>query len=171
MKKLLYILTLAVVLSSCAAEKQLARFLKHHPELQRIDTVIIHDTIIIPADSATIRLTLQDIIAMDSAARAASTEEKDTTIAAGVSNDRSSAALQANGDGTFDLSAFAKPDTIYKDKPVYVPHLVTEYKDREVPVYKQYWWQAGFMFIGVLAVIIGMMILLIRIGMKYIKPL
>ncbi len=171
MKKLLAILTIATLLCSCAAEKRLARFLERHPELHRIDTVMIHDTIYLPADTAKIRLTLQEIIAMDSAARAASTEEKDTTIAAGVSNDRSSAALQANGDGTFDLSSIAKPDTIYKDHPVYVPHYITEYKDRPVEVYKQHWWQQGLMWIGVLATILAFIWLISYIIVKFAKPI
>lgn len=171
MKKLLAILTIATLLCSCAAEKRLARFLERHPELQRIDTVMIHDTITLPADSAKIRLTLQQLIAMDSAARAASTEEKDTTITAGVSNDRSSAALQANGDGTFDLSAIAKPDTIYKDKPVYVPHYITEKEEVPVEVYKQRWWQEGLMWIGVLATLLAIIWLMSWIIVKFTKPL
>lgn len=162
MKKILSILAIFTLLCSCAPEKRLARFLERHPELQRIDTVMIHDTIYLSADTAKIRLTLQQIIAMDSAARAASTEEKDTTIAAEASNDRSSAALQANGDGTFDLSSIAKPDTIYRDKPVPVPHYITEYKDRPVEVYKQHWYQEGFMWIGILATLIAVLYIIIK---------
>ena len=170
MKKLLAILTIATLLCSCSAEKRLARFLEHHPELQRIDTVMIHDTIILPADSAKIRLTLQQLIAMDSAARAASTEEEDTTITAKVSNDRSSAALQANGDGTFDLSSIAKPDTIYKNKPVYIPHYITEKEKIPIEVYKQRWWQEGLMWIGILATLLSIIRLIAWFIVKFIKP-
>lgn len=175
MKKLLTILTIATLLCSCAAEKRLARFLQRHPELQRIDTVYFRDTIILPADSNALVLTLSDLVAMDSAASAVHSEDTDsvtnTPTTAEVSTDRSKAALQALGNGQFILSSTAPPDTVYFEKEVKVPHLVTEYKDREVPVYKQKWWQAGFMFIGVLTVIIAILVLMIWIGMKYIKPL
>ena len=175
MKKLLSILTIATLLCSCAAEKRLARFLQRHPELQRIDTVYFRDTILLPADSNALILSLPDLVAMDSAASTVHSEDTDTTAhhptTAVVSTDRSKAALQALGNGQFALSSVAPPDTVYLEKKVEVPHLVTEYKDREVPVYKQKWWQAGFMFIGVLTVVITLLILCIWIGMKYIKPL
>ena len=171
MKKILSILAIITLLCSCAPEKRLARFLERHPELQRIDTVMIHDTIYLSADTTKIRLTLQQIITMDSAARAALTEEKDTTIAAEASNDRSSAALQANGDGTFDLSSIAKPDTIYRDKPVPVPHYITEYKDRPVEVYKQHWYQEGFMWIGILVTLIAVLYIIIKALKSRFLPL
>lgn len=171
MKKILSILAIVTLLCSCAPEKRLARFLERHPELQRIDTVMIHDTIITPPDTTILRLTLQEIIAMDSAARAAQTEDTDTTIAAEASNDRSGAVLKARGDGTFDLQAITKPDTVYRDKPVPVPHYITEYKDREVEVYKQHWYQEGFMWIGILATLIAVLYIIIKALKSRFLPL
>ena len=82
MKKLLAILSIAVLLCSCAAEKRLARFLERHPELHRIDTVYYHDTIVRPAEANTVNLTLSELIAMDSIAGVALTENQDTCLAA-----------------------------------------------------------------------------------------
>lgn len=175
MKKLFAILTIAAFLCSCSAEKRLANFLRHHPELQRIDTVVIHDTIIQEAQSNSIHLTLSDLIAMDAAASAAKTQDADSAnsspTSASVSTDKSQAALNALGNGNFELTSTAPPDTVFVDNFIEVPHLVTEYKDREVPVYKMYWWQEGFLWIGVFAFIYIIIRLVLQIITKYVKPI
>ena len=175
MKKLLAICCIASLLCSCAAEKRLARFLQRHPELQRIDTVVFHDTITLPADSNALVLTLSDLVAMDSIASAAKTEDTDSvasnTTSASVSTDRSKAALQALGNGNFKLSTTAPPDTIYLEKEVPVPHLVTEYKDKEVPVYKLKWWQQPLIWTGAFALLYIIIRLVLQIIAKYVKPI
>lgn len=175
MKKLLAILSIAVLLCSCAAEKRLARFLERHPELHRIDTVYYHDTIVRPAEANTVNLTLSELIAMDSIASVALTEDQDTTTAhlatVNVSGNRSNATLQALGNGLFQMTASAPADTFYIEVPVEVPTYVTEYKDREVPVYKQKWYQEGFMWIGIIAFIIIVLYFGIKALKTYIKPI
>ena len=175
MKKLLAILSIATLLCSCAAEKRLARFLERHPELQRIDTVCIHDTLTLAADSNAIVISLSDIIAMDSIASAAMTEDTDSVTAGAtavnVSTDRSNAALQALGNGQYLLASTAPPDTIIRYHYVYVPHYITEYKEKPVEVYKQKWWQQGFMWIGVFALVIAIVWLLAFVLVKFAKPL
>lgn len=157
MKKLLAIIVIATLLGSCAAEKQLARLLQKHPELQRVDTTFIHDTIIIEKEVSTTKITLDELLAMDSIAKAnrdsvgKTADHTKPTVSAATN--RSHAALKANGDKTFDLESTAPQDTIVRTDTIYQPHYITEYKDREVTVYKQTWWQELLTSIGTIALI------------------
>jgi hypothetical protein len=45
------LLLLVVVLTSCSAERRLQRLLDKHPELSRVDTLVVHDTIVLPGDT------------------------------------------------------------------------------------------------------------------------
>lgn len=158
MKKLLAIIVIATLLGSCAAEKRLARFLQKHPELQRVDTTFIHDTIIQEKEVSTTKITLEELLAMDSIAKAnrdsvgKTADHSKPTVSAAT--DRSHAALKANGDKTFDLESTAPQDTIVRTDTIYQPHYITEYKDREVIVYKQTWWQELLTSTGTIALII-----------------
>jgi len=175
MKKLLAILSIAVLLCSCAAEKRLARFLERHPELQYVDTIYVHDTVIRPMETNTTTITLSDIITMDSIAKAAS----DTTVKATdsslpmviVATGRSEAALSANGDGTFSLASTAKPDTIVRVDTITQMHYVTAYKDRPVEVLKMRWWEKGLAFTGALALILAIIAIGAWALVKFAKPL
>ena len=158
MKKLLAIIAIATLLGSCAAEKRLARFLQKHPELQRVDTTFIHDTIILEKEVSTTKITLEELLAMDSIAKAnrdsvgKTADHSKPTVSAAT--DRSHAALKANGDKTFDLESTAPQDTIVRTDTIYQPQYITEYKDREVIVYKQTWWQELLTSTGTIALII-----------------
>ncbi|PLX00711.1 MAG: hypothetical protein C0594_15390 [Marinilabiliales bacterium] len=46
MKKIIYI-SICLILASCSPQKKLARLIKKHPQLERVDTLKIHDTTII----------------------------------------------------------------------------------------------------------------------------
>lgn len=173
MKKLLYIFALTVFLSACSAEKRLSRFLGKHPELQYVDTTYIHDTIYLPEERKTTEISLSDLVAMDSTATAALSAEnmglQDSLPSKSVCTDshRSSAALRAKGGGKFDLVAIATPDTIVRTDTITQDHYITGYKDRDVIVYKQKWWQEGLMWMGIFALVyIG-----IIISIKAIKKL
>ena len=59
MKKITYLLAILwifiatlLLLSSCSPQKRLARLVKHHPELMRIDTVTVKDTVTVPSMQA-----------------------------------------------------------------------------------------------------------------------
>ncbi len=158
MKKLLAIIVIATLLGSCAAEKRLAILLAKHPELQRVDTTIIHDTIIKDKEVNTTKITLSELLAMDSIAKAnrdsvgKTADQSQPTVSAATG--RSHAALKANGDKTFDLESTAPPDTIIRTDTIYQPHYITEYKDREIEVYKQTWWQELLTSIGSIALVV-----------------
>ena len=95
---------------------------------------------------------------MDSIAKAnrdsvgKTTDQSQPTVSAATN--RSHAALKANGDKTFDLESTAPPDTIIRTDTIYQPHYITEYKDREIEVYKQTWWQKLLTSIGSIALIV-----------------
>lgn len=158
MKKTLVIIISAMLLCSCAAEKQLARLLQKHPELQYVDTTYVHDTIVLPQETSTIDVSLSDLIAMDSIANATS----DTTAQAtdsllptvSVATDRSEAAILAKGNGIFGVTSTAEKDTIIRTDTIYQPRYITQYKDREVPVYKQKWWQEICTSIGIITLVL-----------------
>ena len=158
MKKLLAIIAIATLLGSCAAEKRLARFLQKHPELQRVDTTFIHDTTILEKEVSTTKITLEELLAMDSIAKAnrdsvgKTADQSQPTVSAATG--RSHAALKANGDKTFDLESTAPRDTIIRTDTIYQPHYITEYKDREIEVYKQTWWQELLTSIGSIALVV-----------------
>lgn len=157
MKNSIVIIATALFLCNCSAEKQLAYLLAKHPELQYIDTTFINDTIYLPQEKSTTKITLEELLAIDSIAKAnrdtagKSADHARPTVSAAT--DRSHAAIKANGDKTFDLESTALPDTIIRTDTIYQPHYITEYKDREVTVYKQTWWEEILTSIGSLTLI------------------
>lgn len=185
MRKTLHILLIALTFVACGPERRLARFLQNHPELQstRIvelhDTVTIHDTIILQPDTQIINLTLQQILAMDSAAsstKAPSDTDLRSCTTERVETKGSGAELAAKGKGMFQLSTYTKKDTIiiHDTVPVKgeaeVPQYTTEIKEVPVIVHEQTWWQKTLCWLG--AALLAW--LLVKLGMfiakKWIKP-
>lgn len=173
MKKIIAIIVTAGLLCGCAAEKHLARFLNRHPELRYNDTIVLNDTVFLPQETNKTTFTLSELLAMDSIAKAAkdtaskAADQEIPTVSAAT--DRSEATITANGDNTFDLNTTAKPDTIIHTDTVYQPHFITEYKEKEVEVYKQKWWQEILTSIGMIALIIAIIYVIIRTIIKYTK--
>lgn len=168
MKKLINILAIAVVLCACSAEKQLGRLLYHHPELQRLDTLYFHDTVVLPYNSSTISVTLTEIQRMDSVANAAPDSNSSVVPIANsrpqvtTDTERSGAALTAKGDGKFDLTSYAKPDTVIRTDTIYQKAYITEYKEKEVIKYRMTTFQTIMYGLGwffsisfIIAVILG----------------
>ena len=81
------------------------------------------------------------------------------------------AAIKANGDKTFDLESTALPDTIIRTDTVYQPHYITKYKDREVTVYKQTWWQELLTSIGTITLIVLIIYTIITIITRKIRTI
>lgn len=182
MKKLFAIISIAILLGSCAAEKRLALLLKRHPELQSTDTTIIHDTVFLPQETNTTKFTLDELIKLDSIAKAQKkyTYPKNSQDSVGkaadltiptvsAATDRSKASIKANGDKTFDLTTNALPDTIIHTDTVYQPKYITEYKEKEIEVYKQKWWQEILTSLGAITMIILIIYIAIRVIIKYAK--
>lgn len=173
MKKVLVIIVIATTLGSCAAERRLARFLQKHPELAYTDTIIQHDSIFIEKQTASTTITLSELLAMDSIASAAKeqvgTQADPIEPTVSASTDRSEAAIKAKGDKTFEIQSTALPDTIVLTDTVFQPHYITEYKDKEVEVYKQRWWQEILTSIGMISLIVIVIYVITKTIIKTIK--
>ena len=183
MRKIPYILLIAIIFASCAPQKRLARFLQHHPELQATrvveihDTVVVHDTIIQQPDTNTLNLTLNQILKLDSAANADHSITDSPSCTERVETNGSAAELKALGNGKFQLNTITKPDTIiiHDTVPVKgeaeVPQYTTKIKEVPVIVHEQTWWQKILCWLG--AALLAW--LLVKLGMfiakKWIKPI
>lgn len=190
MRKIIYILTLATLLCSCSAEKQLARLLERHPELHT-DTVYVIDTffVLVP-DTNTVRFTLDDLAALQAQLQEGQEQQdKQDSVALGTEdqnpfeannstqpqkptqisaeNKGSLASITPNADGSFNLHAITKPDTVYIKKKIPIPIYFT--KTRDKIVYKMTNVQTSFFTIGIMAVILIVGVFILKIFNVYKK--
>ena len=177
MKKILYIVLIGSLLTACSAQQRLNRLLTKHPELKSIDTVMlndtvyIHDTITTEPDTNSIKLTLQQILMMDSLANAAQNDpvESPSETKLTTETEKAGAFLQATGDGQFLLGAYQKPDTfiirdtLYYSKPWLIPTYLTKTEYKEKEVYKMHWYQEMFAWIGLFA----FLFVIVRVILKF----
>lgn len=152
MKKILNII-FALLLCACSPQKQLANLLQKHPELQRTDTLVLNDTIILEPARAEIEISkaeLQELLASEpTAEQNQNIERKEFSVSVG----NSLATLSAR-EGKIYLSAEQKTDTIFIEREIQVPTFLTatEYRDKEV--YKLHWWQKPIYWLGWLFLLI-----------------
>ena len=158
MKKIIIFLVLLLV-SSCAPQRQLARILAHHPELQRDSIMIIHDTIITPYVQSSTGFTLEDLNnllpnkhAHDSLGP--SNADHKTGITAVADHARASI---VSDDGKFKLIAEQLPDTNAFEHKAVVPTYITEIQEVPVPIPQ---WKIFLMYLGV--------IFILEIGLRFI---
>lgn len=190
MKKLFYILITATLLCSCSAEKRLAYLLAHHPELHT-DTIIKIDTCIITVpDTNTVRFTLDDLAALQAQLQhqqeqqnqqdsvALGTEDQDpfeannstqqeNTPHISAENKGSLASITPNDDGSFNLHAITKPDTVYLKKEIPIPAYFT--KTRDKIVYQMNQAQTFFFGLGILFLVIIAIELALKIAKFFMK--
>lgn len=133
----LYIVVL-LLLASCSPQKRLHRLVSKHPELSRVDTIKIQDTVIVPSiktDTVFSSSLLKDTVTI--------TKEK-LKIKLTEIND------------TIYLNAEVEPDTVILTKDVLVDRIVHV---EPVKWWIKYWW--------VWVLLIGIIILfLLRLGSK-----
>lgn len=133
----LYIVVL-LLLASCSPQKRLHRLVSKHPELSRVDTIKIQDTVIVPSiktDTVFSSSLLKDTVTI--------TKEK-LKIKLTEIND------------TIYLNAEVEPDTVILTKDVLVDRIVNT---EPVKWWIKYWW--------VWVLLIGIIILfLLRLGSK-----
>jgi hypothetical protein len=132
------LLTILMVLSGCSAEKRLQRLIAKHPELSRVDTITVVDTVYIPGDTLWRQVLLR---------------QTDTVR---IENDRQSVRVVRIPTGSpcdtaaiaLDVLAEVKPDTVY--------HTVTVEVDRIVPCPEgtrvSSWWRAVALFFLVVCI-------------------
>ena len=142
-----YILFLVLILASCTPQRQLARLLARHPELQRDSIIVIHDTIITPYVQSSTGFTLEDLNDILQKSR-----ERDSL---GLSNadiktgitavaDHARASIVADN-GKLRLIAEQLPDTTAFQHKAIVPTYTTEIKKIPTPIPS---WKVFLMYLG-----------------------
>jgi hypothetical protein len=108
------LLLLVVLLTSCSAEQRLQRLLARHPELTRVDTLVVHDTIVLPGDTLirTIPLRTFDTIRVENERQVIEV----VRIRTGSPCDTAEIKLH--------LMGVIKPDTVYREVQVPIDRIV-----------------------------------------------
>lgn len=148
MKKGLLFITALIFLSSCAPQRQLARLLSRHPELQRDSIVVLHDTIITPYVQSSTDFTMADLNQLLQHKRVLDTlglsnADIKTGITALAGGARASIVPIDNGH--FALIAEQLPDTNAFKHEVVLPVYTTEIKKISVPIPQ---WKIFLMYLG-----------------------
>jgi hypothetical protein len=119
-KAFLYFLVL-LLLASCSPQKRLHRLVTKHPELNRIDTIKVQDTVFVP------RLSIDTLFS--------SSILVDTTT---ITQDKLQIKLIEIND-TIYLDAKVEPDTIILNKEILVERIIDTDTEPE-KWWLQYWW-------------------------------
>lgn len=126
------LLPIVLLLVACSPERKLARLLAKHPELARTDTIVVHDTVLVPGDTVRQIVTLHDTTVVES--------ERQVVIIRRVPTGSpcDTAAI------VLDVEAQVKTDTIYRTVEVPVDRLVP------CPPRTYNWWRTIALVMAVL---------------------
>jgi hypothetical protein len=133
-----YAILLAIFLAACSPSKRLQRLLDKHPELSRVDTVTVVDTIYIPGDTLWRQVLLRhtDTVTVENERQVV----RVVRIPTGSPCDTAAIFM--------DIMAEVKPDTVY--------HTVTVEVDRIVPCPEgatvAAWWRVAALFFLLLCI-------------------
>ena len=128
MKKYIFYISFLLLLMSCSPQKRLHRLVNKHPELSRVDTIKIQDTVIVPGPKV-------DTVFHSSVL-------KDTLI---ITKDKLQIRLLKIND-TIYLDAKVEPDTVILTKEILVDRIVhVEPKKWWI----EYWWLWLFLVGGI----------------------
>ena len=131
--KLLHILAIAALLVACSPERRLQKLLRDNPELSRVDTITVVDTVYVPGDTLWRSVLLRDTVTIESERQVVKVQR----IRTGSPCDTAAIAL--------DIEARVKPDTVYTTVTVEV--------DRVVPcpptMRVHSWWRTAALVLGV----------------------
>lgn len=124
-------LLLLVLLAACSPQQRLTHLLAAHPELQVVDTVVVHHSFVTPADTATTTASFDSLMAVIDAAIQENHTNRAPFLQAHTT--RSTAALTIDTAGNLTLSAIDSPDTLHFVDTcfVQVPPKIT-YVDRTI---------------------------------------
>lgn len=129
-KKVIGIIILVFLISSCTPEKRLSRLIKKHPELLKIDTIFTQDTLIFKTVKHDSIFSIHEIMG-----------GKDTII---IQTDRLTQKIYTYRDSIY-ISGECAADTVIREIPTYITKI--EIKDK-VP---WWWWTLfGILFISML---------------------
>lgn len=127
------IIIAALLLTACTPERRLQRLLDKFPELNRVDTITVHDTIIVPGDTLWRSVLLRDTVTVTNERQVVKVER----IRTGSPCDTAAIALK--------VEARVKPDTVYQTMTVEVPRVVPCQGDNKV----HRWWRTAAMVLAV----------------------
>ena len=129
------IITAALLLTACSPERRLQRLLDKFPELSRVDTITVTDTIVVPGDTLwrSVLLRTTDTVTVENERQVVKIQR----IRTGSPCDTAAIAL--------DVEARVKPDTVYSTITVEVPRVVPCPEDAKV----HKWWRTAAMILGV----------------------
>ena len=141
---LIYIL---IFLAACTPQRQLARLLNRHPELQRDSVITFRDTIIMPYVKVVESFTLEDLNALTKTKHAlpwsdSSNADNKIGITAVANGARASIIATETG---FALVAEELPDTNAPERKVIVPTYITKEIKTEMPIPQ---WKIFLMYLG-----------------------
>lgn len=135
MRQILYTTLFALILMSCAPQKQLNRLLSRHPELKQAETTItVRDTIYFDASQKDTTFDIGLLAHYDSVQ---TKEPKPVVIA--VTTGRARASIIKQGNNNYLLRAEQLPDTVTRETQVNVPR----YQFEEVPKKRGFTFWAG----------------------------
>jgi hypothetical protein len=137
-----YAILLAIFLAACSPSKKLQRLLDKHPELSAVDTVTVHDTVIVPGDTTWHSAVLRDTLRIESERQVV----RVVRILTGSPCDTAAIAL--------DLLAVIKPDTIYRTIEVPVDRIVPCPEGSTVAA----WWRVAALFFLLLCIALYLLI-------------
>lgn len=131
--KPLHILAIAALLVGCSPERRLQKLLRDNPELSRVDTITVTDTVFVPGDTLWRSVLLRDTVTIESERQVVKVQR----IRTGSPCDTAAIAL--------DIEARVKPDTVYSTVTVEVPRVVPCPPDTKV----HKWWRTAALVLGV----------------------
>lgn len=138
---------LSILFAACSPAKRMQRLLENHPELSRVDTVAIHDTVVVPGDTTWHSAVLRDTLRIETERQVV----RIVRVPTGSPCDTVSIAL--------DLLAVIKADTIYRTIEVPVDRIVPCPEGSTVAS----WWRSAAIICGVLVMAL---LMLFRYGAK-----
>lgn len=142
-----FIFYILIFLASCTPQRQLARLLNRHPELQRDSVITFRDTIITPYVKIAEPFTLADLNELTKIKHAlpwpdSSNADNKIGITAVANGARASIIATENG---FALVAEQLPDTNALEHKVVVPTYITKHIKTEKPIPQ---WKVFLMYLG-----------------------
>lgn len=108
----LILIAFALIFTACSPERRLQRLLARNPDLSRVDTITVVDTLYVPGDTLRERVTLTDTIRVENERQVV----RIVRIPTGSPCDTARVLM--------DIDAQVKPDTVYHTVTVDVPRVV-----------------------------------------------
>ena len=127
---------LAVLLSSCSAEKRLQRLLDNNPELSRVDTVTVDVTVAIPGDTVFRPVLLRDTVTIENDRQVV------TIVRVPTGHPCDTVPIVAG------VTAIIKPDTVRVVERITVDRVVPCPPGKKVAA----WWRTVALVLGVVLV-------------------